>query len=375
MKKLVRVAALMLSLSLLATVTSATGVAMDDVTNSDMVVVPSEREQAIEDLIEQRGELKAALHTTDESSERYNDIMEQLSENQSALDELSAVPSMEMLSQLKIDVPDTMVASSNPLIDDFEDFYTTFGTAYDIYGLSNTINASYGSYDVYEIILQDNPNGNRLTSQITKNKDDMVKVLPSGNMSIDELVQSEILKSTLSFMVDEIVSSSNNALVEGTYKVASFVIGVAHNVKEKLEGSQILDDNSTETTYHVFSGVNATMRFIYVKNTASNTWQHCHTVNEVHVSDTHVLRSLLYQPVESGPNKYVTTMIDKSYSKKIDRFAYRYTDAISNYRSTSSSITYNVIDTHYVVLEYGNVGEILYSLPVNNALDAYELFY
>lgn len=117
------------------------------------------------------------------------------------------------------------------------------------------------------------------------------------------------------------------------------------------------------------------MRFIYVKNTASNTWQHCHTVNEVHVSDTHVLRSLLYQPVESGPNKYVTTMIDKSYSKKIDRFAYRYTDAISNYRSTSSSITYNVIDTHYVVLEYGNVGEILYSLPVNNALDAYELFY
>lgn len=282
MKKLVRVAALMLSLSLLATVTSATGVAMDDVTNSDMVVVPSEREQAIEDLIEQRGELKAALHTTDESSERYNDIMEQLSENQSALDELSAVPSMEMLSQLKIDVPDTMVASSNPLIDDFEDFYTTFGTAYDIYGLSNTINASYGSYDVYEIILQDNPNGNRLTSQITKNKDDMVKVLPSGNMSIDELVQSEILKSTLSFMVDEIVSSSNNALVEGTYKAASL---------------------------------------------------------------------------------------------KIDRFAYRYTDAISNYRSTSSSITYNVIDTHYVVLEYGNVGEILYSLPVNNALDAYELFY
>lgn len=76
MKKLVRVAALMLSLSLLATVTSATGVAMDDVTNSDMVVVPSEREQAIEDLIEQRGELKAALHTTDESSERYNDIIE-----------------------------------------------------------------------------------------------------------------------------------------------------------------------------------------------------------------------------------------------------------------------------------------------------------
>lgn len=364
MKKLCRFLSITLSFFVLVGVFSISTSADDLITDSDVAVYYDETNRKILDKIDELGQLKSKASAIKEYYELnehpdvkldlYEKILAEIGYVRNELVALGAEPSNEMLASIKFDSP---IMVQGVLIDDFADFEYTFGDAYDLWGVSQTVNASYGTFYTYEIIIQDYPNQDILSTSITQN----------GAAGYDIYAQSS---SVLGVVTGYLGNISFNKILGSIYEnIPVFstiydglqILQSLQSVASDITANDAVTVNGLSQSYRIHCIATSTVHFIYVRDTVTSPWQHSFTTNSVHLNETHIWA--MNFAIGNGQTRCIPGNKDYSTTVYPNRWAYRLTNAITAYRNNKSRY-YDIIEEYTIDVENNGVTREAFSISV-----------
>lgn len=336
----------------------------------------TDEQERIFECIEELGRLKAKAASvkeylmsigTDESLvcrvDSYSDIADEIREIREELVELGAKPSEEMLSMLELSDP---ISVNGVLIDDFEDFEYTFGEAYELWGVPLTVNASYGTFNTYEVLIQDYEGSDKLSTSVYQN----------GSLGYDIYSQKSSVASNAVGAIGEILfeklyDTITNSLTEVDllFKGAQILNSIL-SVDSSINSNCMITDNGLGHTYRIYCSAEPTVHFVYVQDADTKKWHHTLTTNRVSIDETHYF----YISLSVGNGNLDHVSGEKDYSTMLvnDRYAYRVTDAITAFRNGLPRFDI-VITSYSVYVENSSGSKEAFTLGISAPLDFNDL--
>lgn len=348
--------------------------------NQEMQNIALARNDRINELIDEVAAIKADLRDCDKSSEEYQLLQEEYHAKKEELSNLGADPDEDILKQAVVEAfRESDTYALDPDMEAyFADLVSTFQEAFDIWGISQVITASYGTYETYELVIQDTDGGNRLFRQIVgSNGENLIKVFPSSSINYGQSATDAVVDAVCSLLVEGMVLAvTGSALAtSGVMLFAGVTVSYLTGIQDQINSGSISVSNNLENQYYVGCYANTTMRMVYVRESGTTQWYHCHTVNSAYIRTTHI-----YRYVTKGNN--IETMPAKEYNGTVyaERFGFRHTDAITNYRSgapmiNENNVTYNVRNRVQGEITIDGVTYEIYDLEIATAMDLKELYY
>lgn len=268
----------------------------------------------------------------------YIELLDRVESINSELVALSAKPGREQLSQLAFD---NAVTLNGNLIEDFEDFENVFGSSFDLWAVDHVINASYGTFYVYDLMIQDKANAALLSTHIEQNGYPGFEVYAEEN-TFGDAALAEITSVSIGKAVQTI--SEGVASVVPIGKIYEAMVSIM-NINEELTENDGLTVAGNTNSYRVYSDAVPTIHFVYVRESENDPWLHTYTTNRVSIVERHA-----WYMVFMTENGYPETYEDSRTTTKRyfpDRYGFRYTDAIGRYLDWENEIT-NAIKTEYI---------------------------
>ncbi len=279
---------------------------------------------------------------------------------------MGAKPSTEELSALKFETP---VEVNGVLIDDFADFEETYGDVYDLWGVSRTVEASYGTYYTYDVMIQDVNGGNRLGTSVSQGGRPGWDLYAAGSSAAD-LIETEINNAAFDRIVECAVAGLKYSnVISGAYStlksILSMIGGIDADDPVTVEGHT--------KSYTIFCDISPTIHFVFVRDSLTGPWQHSLTTNTAAVMETHDVYMVVSQ------NGYPHILDDETYSYEKtlipDDYGLRLTNAISAYRY-DKSLYIDSLCGYTIVVKAGtadNEGEEVFTLEITCAEGQFNL--
>ena len=219
-------------------------------------------------------------------------------------------------------------------------FQALYGDYYDIYGIPQQVNASYGTYYTYDIVIQDKYNGSILSTHIRQGDSDGFDVLAYSS-PIYEIIRDELLEATM-------------------FKVAGYLSGIIPGVGVMLAGSQAVKDiidfasqgdvdeaytmSGNSRSYRIFCDSVPSVHFVYVRENENEAWSHTYTYNTVAIEENHewyFVVSQNGQPLTFNDEETITDIL------RPNDYSYRLTRAVSAFRN-NRELDRNVVNEYTV---------------------------
>lgn len=353
----------LLILTLLTSNFSVYAKADDIILSDDIVVYYDKEQQEILDKINYLGQLKAKAaaikeyfnlsENTEIELNLYESVLSDIETVRSELIELGAKPSAETLETFKFSEP---ISIQGVLIDDFESFENTFDGAFDLWGVSQTVTASYGTYNTYDIIIQDYPNNTILTTSISQNGSAGYDLYASNPSLVDVMVGrlDDILFETIK------KSFVNNIPVISTLYRGARMLRSVQSVTDEITPNAPVSVNGLSQMYKILCTATSSVHYIYVRP-SGGTWQHTYSTNTVYLNEQHIWamsfatgngRTETYP----GTEDYSTTLTPSEWSLRL-------TNAITAYRN-NKSLYHDVINEYSFNVVNGNTSEEAFCLDI-----------
>lgn len=236
---------------------------------------------------------------------------------------MGAKPDKEMLSSIHFDSP---LRFNNVLIDDFSDFEDTFGEAFDLWGISQTVNAPYGTYETYDILIQDRVGNEILSTHAAQGGREGWDLFAAGS-SVADLIEDEINNAVIDRMVTHAITGSLcDEFLTGAYSVFKSILSIVGGI----DPDEPITVQGNTKSYIIYCDIVPTIHFVFVRDTASKPWQHSLTTNTAAVLEKHDI----YIVVAQNGRPYAIDDEEIVYDKTLfpDEYGCRLTNAIQAYR-------------------------------------------
>lgn len=326
-----KVISLVMSIVMILSCTTVGITASDIISEAQTEVLYTCEQRAIFDKIDDLAVAKAAVlqyktmhNLTDNNSDSvYSDLVAHANSIRNELTEMGAKPGTEELASLKIEP----VKVNGVLIDDFADFEETYGAVYDIWGVEHTVNATYGTYYTYDILIQDISGGENLSTSISQNNRPGWELHTTGS-SISSLIESEVNSVAFDRLVECVAAGLGSTnVIAGAYTALKSIF---HSVSGITPNDPITVTGNT-SSHIIYCDIVPTIHFVFVRDSLPGAWQHSLTTNKANVLETHSLYYVISQngsPVVINDNSY-------SYEKLLlpEAYGFRLTNAITAYRN------------------------------------------
>ena len=228
---------------------------------------------------------------------------------------------------------------------DLEGFAALCGNAYDMWGIYQQVNASYGTYYVYNVLVQDYDYGDILATHVTQNGAPGFEIFTAGNTSLQDVIASNLLEASF-----EGVVNTRKETAEGI-PVIGILPSIRKTLKSIVDTSDQLADNAAVAvsgntkSYRIFCDAAPCMNPVFVKDSPEGTWRHTFTTNYTAITETHDWYMVVMQ---NGTQTVLSDERTYQYTKYPERYVYRYTDAITAYRAGIS--LHKDLETSYDVM-------------------------
>lgn len=323
----------------------------------------NERENEIFEKIELLAELKAEalavkeFWNLDEYPDMqlidYEELLDEIESVRSELIALGAKPSEEVLSSIKFDNP---ISADGVLIEDFAGFERTFDGAFDLWGVEKTVNASYGTYYTYDIMLQDYAGNDILSTKIRQGNSHGYDIYASSS-SVSSLMLGELGELLFEKTVEKVVE--NVPVIGGLYRGAQ-ILQTLKSISNEVNDDYTVSSGMSKS-YRIYCTTSPTVHFVFVRNSTNSAWQHSLTTNTAYLKETHYC----YMTFSVGGGRIESHSGEKDYSRTVlpDRYNYRLTDAITAYRN-GNSLYSNVIDEYTITAVKNRVSRDIFSIDI-----------
>ena len=201
----------------------------NDALVSDQILKPIDDKSNIYEKIDElamaktRANQYASMYSDFPGDKVYSALLADIDRIRNELDQLGAIPSTEEINALFFQEP---MQIQGVLIEDFTDFENTFGEVYDLFGISQTVNASYGTFYCYDVVIQDHENHGLLATHIRQGPSAGYDLYAEGS-SVKNIIGEEIGKIFFDKAYDIIVSGSRYARILNAAKTAlTTIIGM-----------------------------------------------------------------------------------------------------------------------------------------------------
>lgn len=373
MKKMIRVISLLVVLSVFLGVMSI-GVGALNISTDEESVMYTKEQNEIFAKVEELGLLKAKLladmdraGVDDTSLKAYSDLfsdtLKEIETLRTELIEMGAKPSKEVLSSIKMERP---MKVNGVLIDDFSDFEYTFGDVFDLWGISQTVNASYGTYYTYEIMIQDYAGKKILASSVSQNGSKGFDLYNTGaNLS-------DVVYGALSSIVIEKLAKTigQSAPIINTIYSGTQILETVLSANSNIQPGQAVTTEGTSHEHRIFVDLAPTVRFIFVRDSSNAAWQHTFTTNTVSVLE----KQRWYHVFPIGNAQFESSSGEKDFNTTLfpDKYAYRLTNAITAYRN-NKALYYDNVTEYTVNVKKGGTTKKAFSVDVTCPMDEFDL--
>ena len=321
-----------------------------NISADDTVVYYDKEQQEILSKIDYLGQLKAKAVSLKEYLELdpekidlsknnvYGAILSEIDNVRAELISLGAKPSTETLENFKFSEP---ISVQGILIDDFASFENTFEGAFDLWGISQTVEASYGTYETYDIVIQDYPGNAILSTHIRQNGVAGYDIY-AENSSVSDVVYGEVgsimFEKIAELVVDEVPG------LRTIYNGAQ-ILGSLQSISDGITANDAITGDGLGQSYRINCTATSTVHFIYVRPIGVSSWQHTYSANTIYLDEWHNWA----MTISIGNGRTKTNTGSKDYSTNLypNRWSYRLTDAITAYRN-NRSLYHNVYDEYTV---------------------------
>lgn len=328
--------------------------ASDIIAETQYEVLYSREQLAIFEKIDDLADAKAAvlqyktMHNLIDNNNDYvySALVANANSIRNELIEMGAKPSTEELASLKFEP----VEVNGVLIDDFADFEETYGAVYDIWGVEHTVNATYGTYYTYDIMIQDVSGGEILSTSISQNQRPGWELHTSGS-SISSLIEDEINSVAFDRLVECVAAGVGHTnLIVGAYTTLKSIFNIVSGVNP----NDPITVTGNTSSHIIFCDIVPTIHFVFVRDSLTGAWQHSLTTNKAEVLETHNLYYVISQngsPIVINDNSY-------SYDDLLlpEDYGLRLTNAISAYRYNHSLYVDKL--SGYMVVAKANAADV-----------------
>lgn len=363
-----------LSIVMILSYTTCGITASDIVTESQNEVLYTREQLAIFDKIDDLAVAKAAvlqyktMHNLIDNNNDYvySALVAEADSIRNELIEMGAKPSTEELASLKFEP----VEVNGVLIDDFADFEETYGGVYDLWGVEHTVNATYGTYYTYDIMIQDVKGGEILSTSISQNQRPGWE-LHTSSSSISSLIEDAINSVAIDRLVESIAAGVGHTnWTTGAYTTLKSIF----NIVSGINPNDPITVTGNTSSHIIFCDIVPTIHFVFVRDSLTGPWKHSLTTNKAEVLETHNLYYVISQngsPVVINDNSY-------SYDDLLlpEDYGFRLTNAISAYRYNNSLYVDKL--SGYTVIVKENAadleGEEAFTLSITCPENQFDLF-
>lgn len=369
-----KVISFILSIVMIISCAAVSSTASDIITETQYEVLYTREQLAIFDKIDDLAVAKAAVlqyktmhNLTDNNNDNvYSALVANANSIRDELIEMGAKPSTEELASLKF-VP---VEVNGVLIDDFADFEETYGAVYDLWGVEHTVNATYGTYYTYDILIQDVSGGEILSTSISQNQRPGWELHTSGS-SISSLIESEINSVAFDRLVECVAAGLGYTnIITGAYTTLKSIFNIVNGVNP----NDPITVTGNTSSHIIYCDIVPTIHFVFIRDSLTGSWQHSLTTNRANVLETHKLYYVISQ------NGSPTTINDNSYSYDDlllpEDYGFRLTNAITAYRY-NHSLYVDKLSGYTIVVKENMAdldGEEAFTLSITCPEDQFDLF-
>ncbi len=317
----------------------------DDIAKVDYSTENLEIYEKIEELAQAKTEANHYKNRHGIVEPNVDPVYEELKSNaeniRNELIAMGAKPSEEELMSLEFAEPMTV---NGVLIEDFAEFEAVFGDLYDLWGVSQTVNASYGTYYTYDVIIQDKTGGENLASHISQNGSAGWQIFTEDS-SVAGILADNLETAVFERIVEYGIEGAkySNPLSKA-YTLVKAVISLFSDI----DSSEPITMSGTSKSYIIFCDIVQSVHFVYVRDSSSSAWQHTLTTNTANVKETHDIYIIISQ--KGSP--HIVSNEDVVYDKTLypENYVYRLTNAIKTYRN-GKSIYVDTISGYSVVVK------------------------
>ena len=346
----------------------------NDAIDSDQILKPIDDKSNIYEKIDElamaktRANQYASMYSDFPGDKVYSALLADIDRIRNELDQLGAIPSTEEINALFFQEP---MQIQGVLIEDFADFENTFGEVYDLFGISQTVNASYGTFYCYDVVIQDHENHGLLATHIRQGPSAGYDLYAEGS-SVKNIIGEEIGKIFFDKAYDIIVSGSRYARILNAAKTAlTTIIGMV----DSTSPASAVTANGNSSTHRIFCDITPSVHMIFVRNSNTAPWIHTYTSNVVSVREA----QSYYYVVNIGNGQtraYSGNPEENSseYKLFVDDWGYRYTNAISAYRDNSTMQYTDMVASHTFYIEKDGVDTEVFTVDVTCPIDQNDLF-
>ena len=278
----------------------------------------------------------------------YQNITDSKEARRAQLRALGAVPTSEMLGELKITdnsfISELVADVSNDIYDfapfwmlipDFAAFEAMFGNAWEMWGISTRVNTANGSFDTYEIVLQEWVLNRSIRNTGTP-----------GNTNVNIYSNSNRFGLSMLQIGTELVVGSAVTAAGGAVggpagaRAASILFPFLWNAVR----NSIPIVNNAADLYYIQGRTVGTVRFVYVRPVGTTAWGGIR--NALNVATARQTHTLQWAYIRNGQVRFDEDRWSFDRTIVPSDFSFRLTNAINAFRINSS--THSVI-THYTI--------------------------
>ncbi len=285
--------------------------------------------------------------------------------------EMGAKPSSETLAALKFEP----VEVNGVLIGDFEDFEYTYGEVYDLWGIEQTVNASYGTYYTYDILIQDVTGGEILATSISQNQRPGWDLHAAGS-SVSPMIRDKINDAAFDRIVECVAAGSPySSGVMGAYSAVKSLFSIINGI----DPDDPITVSGNTSSHIIYCDIFPTVHFIFVRDSLTGPWQHSLTTNRAQVEETH---TWYYATLQNGSPVILSSWDSDDGAYYYDAlltpedYRFRLTNAISAYRA-NHSLYVDKLSGYTIVVKEGTAdleGEEAFTLSITCPDDQFDLF-
>lgn len=242
-------------------------------------------------------------------------------------------------------------------------------------GGSRTVNASYGTYYTYDIMIQDITGGKILSTSVSQNNRPGWELYTTGS-SLGSMINAEINSAAFDRMVECAVAGlKQSKWINGAYSALKSLLSIVNGINPNAP----ITVTGNTSSYVIFCDIVPTVHFVFVRDSSNGAWQHSLTTNTAEVLEKHEWYYVISQngsPIvvdsddgAAGPYRY-----EEHLSQ--DSFKFRLTNAISAYRYNRSLYT-DIQSGYTIVVKEGTAdldGEEAFTLTITCPENQFDLF-
>jgi len=321
---------------LLVACTASAPLEAADISTGNEIVLIDPNAEAIYNKVEQLAHTKAAAqqyrtlsglsHEEALSFSEYQDISVQEETLRTELIQMGAKPDAETLQTL-------FSSGSRRVNNDFDlpAFLAMCGNAYDMWGVYQQVNASYGTYYTYEILIQDITGGSLLATHVEQNGAPGFEIFTTNG---DTALQTAITEGFWNFAFDRLKKYEEkfDLPIPGLVYITRLrsALSFITNANELLLPNQAVTSSGHTKSYRIYCDAAPVLSFVFVKDSPNGEWVHTYTTNYYAIRETHDWYIVFNQ---NGSLEALNDERTFNYTEYPDNYAYRLTNGITAYRN------------------------------------------